>query len=109
MRSPLDPNPVRISYDRMMGAIKAADIFFRAQGVGKDDAVAMLLPTSPAAIAAISGAAACGISEPLNLLFTREAIAAQLNAVKPKLLPAPPPGTPGGLYEKIEGLQNDVP
>src|SRR6266436_4694862 len=109
MRSPLDPNPVVISYDRLMGAIKAAETFFRAQGVGKDDAVAMLLPTSPAAIAAIWGAAACGIAEPLNLLFTREAIMAQLNAIKAKLLVAPPPGMPGGLYEKIAGLQKDVP
>ena len=69
----------------------------------------MLLPICPAAIAAIWGAAACGIAEPLNLLFTREAIIAQLNAVKAKLLLAPPPGMPGGLYEKIEGLQRDVP
>jgi len=109
LRSPLDPNPVTISYDRLLGAIKAAETFFRAQGVGKQDTVAMLLPTCPAAIAAIWGAAACGIAEPLNLLFTREAITAQLNAVKAKLLLAPPPGMPGGLYEKVEGLQKDVP
>ena len=69
----------------------------------------MLLPICPGAIAAIWGAAACGIAEPLNLLFTREAIIAQLNAVKAKLLLAPPPGMPAGLYEKIEGLQRDVP
>src|SRR5258708_10837041 len=109
LRSPLDPQPLAISYDRLMGAIKAAENFFRAQGIGKEDAVAILLPSCPAAIAAIWGAAACGIAEPLNLLFTREAIAAQLNAVKAKLLLAPPPGMPGGLYEKIEGLQKDVP
>jgi fatty-acyl-CoA synthase len=109
LRSPLDPNPLAISYDRLMGAIKAAEKFFRAEGISKDDTVAMLLPTCPAAIAAIWAAAACGIAEPLNLLFTREAIAAQLNAVQAKLLLAPPPGMPGGLYEKIEGLQNDVP
>jgi fatty-acyl-CoA synthase len=92
-----------------MGAIKAAENFFRAEGVGKTDTVAILLPICPPAIAAIFGAAACGIAEPLNLLFTREAIAAQLNAVQAKLLLAPPPGMPGGLYEKIEGLQRDVP
>jgi fatty-acyl-CoA synthase len=69
----------------------------------------VLLPVCPAAIVAIWGAAACGIAEPLNLLFTREAIIAQLNAVKAKLLLAPPPGMPGGLYEKIEGLLRDVP
>ena len=109
LRSPLDPNPVGISNDHLMGAIKAAENFFRAQGIGPDDPVAILLPSCPAAIAAIWGVAACGIAEPLNLLFSREAIIAQLNAVKAKLLLAPPPGMPGGLYEKIEGLQHDVP
>jgi fatty-acyl-CoA synthase len=109
LRSPLDPQPLAISHDHLMGAIKAAENFFRAQGIGKEDAVAILLPSSPSAIAAIWGATACGIAEPLNLLFTREAIATQLNAVKAKLLLAPPPGMPGGLYEKIEGLQREVP
>jgi fatty-acyl-CoA synthase len=109
LRFPLDPNPVVISNDHLMGAIKAAETFFRAQGIGRDDAVAILLPIGPATIAAIWGAAACGIAEPLNLLFTREAIIAQLNAIKARLLLAPPPGTPGGLYEKIAGLEKDVP
>lgn len=109
LRSPLDPDPVVLSNDRLMGCIKAAENFFRAQGIGKNDAVAILLPICPAAIAAIWGAAACGIAEPLNLLFSREAIVAQLNAVKAKLLLAPPPGMPGGLYEKIDGLQKQVP
>jgi fatty-acyl-CoA synthase len=109
LRAPLDPNPVVVSNDHLMGCIKAAENYFRAQGIGKDDAVAILLPICPAAIAAIWGAAACGVAEPLNLLFTREAIIAQLNAVKAKLLLAPPPGMPGGLYEKIDGLQRDVP
>src|SRR5437879_3382659 len=109
LRSPLDPSPVVVSNNHLMGCIKAAETFFRAQGVGKEDAVAILLPSCPATVAAIWGAAACGIAEPLNLLFTREAIIAQLNAVKAKLLLAPPPGMPGGLYEKIEGLQKDVP
>ncbi|WP_027580597.1 AMP-binding protein [Bradyrhizobium sp. Ai1a-2] len=109
LRSPLDPNPVTLSNDQLMGSIKAAENFFRREGIGKDDAIAILLPSCPAAIAAIWGAAACGIAEPLNLLFTREAIIAQLNAVQAKLLLAPPPGMPGGLYEKIEGLQRDVP
>jgi fatty-acyl-CoA synthase len=109
LRSPLDPNPVKVSNAQLMGCTKAAENFFRAQGIGKSDPVAILLPICPAAIAAIWGAAACGIAEPLNLLFTREAIIAQLNAVKAKLLLAPPPAMPDGLYEKIEGLQKEVP
>ncbi|WGS17023.1 MULTISPECIES: AMP-binding protein [unclassified Bradyrhizobium] len=109
LRSPLDPNPVVISNDHLMGCVKAAENYFRAQGVGKNDAVAILLPACPATVVAIFGAAACGIAEPLNLLFTREAIIAQLNAIEAKLLLAPPPGMPGGLYEKIEGLPREVP
>jgi fatty-acyl-CoA synthase len=109
LRSPLDPNPVVISNDQLMGCIKSAETFFRGQGIGKDDAVAVLLPACPATMVAIFGAAACGTAEPLNLLLTREAIVAQLNAIKAKLLLAPPAGMPGGLYEKIEGLQREVP
>jgi fatty-acyl-CoA synthase len=109
LRSPLDPSPVVMSGDHLMGAIKAAENFFRAAGIGRDDAVAILLPIGTATMVAIWGAAACGIAEPLNLLFTREAIIAQLNAVKAKLLLAPPPGLPGGLFEKIDGVQKHVP
>ena len=109
LRSPLDPSPAIWTNEDLLGRIKAAEKWFRAEGVTKNDPVAILLPIGPAAIAAIWGAAACGIAEPLNLLFTREAIVAQLNAIEAKLLLAPPPGMPGGLYEKIEGLQKEVP
>ena len=47
--------------------------------------------------------------QPLNLLFTREAIAAQLHAVKARILFTPPPGASGGLYEKADGLKEAVP
>ncbi|VIO75315.1 putative sulfoacetate--CoA ligase [Bradyrhizobium ivorense] len=109
LRAPLDPNPVVLSNDHLMGCVKAAETYFRGRGIGKDDPVAILLPACPATVVAIFGAAACGIAEPLNLLFTREAIVAQLNAINAKLLLAPPPGMPGGLYEKVEGLQREVP
>ncbi len=109
LRAPLDPSPVVITGAQLMGCIKAAENYFRAQGIGENDPVAILLPVGPAAIVAIWGAAACGIAEPLNLLFTREAIVTQLNAINAKLLLAPPPGTPGGLYEKIAGIEKDVP
>ena len=80
LRSPLDPNPVVVSNDRLMGCIKAAEIFFRifscrsalpfthlmgcikaaetffrGQGIGRDDTIAVLLPICPGAIAAIWG------------------------------------------------------
>jgi fatty-acyl-CoA synthase len=42
------------------------------------------------------------------LLFSRDAIVAQLKAVRAKLLFVPPPG-PSGLFEKAEGLRSLVP
>ena len=42
LRAPLDPNPVVVSNDHLMGCVKAAENYFRARGIGKDDAVAMV-------------------------------------------------------------------
>ena len=109
LRAPLDPAPVSYTYGEFIGAVKAAESWFLRRGIGKDDVVAILVPSSPSAIVAILGASACGIAEPLNLLFAREAIASQLRAVEAKILIAPPPGTPGSLYEKIAGLEREVP
>jgi fatty-acyl-CoA synthase len=109
LRSVLDPDPVIYTHDEVMGLVKAAERWFRKQGVGQGDVVAILVPSSPAAVAAILGASVCGAAEPLNLLFTRDAIRSQLKAVQAKIVLAPPPGMPGGLFEKIEGLDREVP
>jgi fatty-acyl-CoA synthase len=109
LTSPLDESPVIISGEHLMGYVKAAENFFRAEGIGKGDTVAILPPFCPASIVAILAAATCSMVQPLNLLYTREAIAAQLNAVKAKLLLVPPPSTVSGLYERVEGLQREVP
>jgi fatty-acyl-CoA synthase len=109
LNSPLDENPVVITREHLMGYIKAAENFFRAEGIGKGDTVAILPPLCPASIVAIFAAATCGMVEPLNLLYTRQAIVAQLNAVKAKLLLVPTPGTVGGLFERVEGLEHEVP
>ena len=109
LRSPLDPNPVVISNDHLMGAIKAAETFFRAQGIGKDDAVAILLPTCAGGDRRDLGRRGLRHRRAAQSAVHARGDRAQLNAVKAKLLLAPPPGMPGGLYEKIEGLQKDVP
>lgn len=109
LRAATDLNPVVYSFNEMMGCIKAAEKWFRGRGIGPGDTVAILAPSGPATIIAIWGAAACGIAEPLNLLFTREAIVAQLRAVKAKILVTQQPGMPGGLYEKVVGIEKEVP
>jgi fatty-acyl-CoA synthase len=108
LRTALDQDPPAIRYDIFMGLLQAAARWYRSQGIGPRDAVAILAPSCPATVVALWAATAVGAANPLNLLFTREAIAAQLAAVGAKLLLVPPPGTPGGLYKKVAGLEREV-
>lgn len=109
LRVPDDPDPPTIGYGRFMGLLAAAIRWYRAQGLTQDDTVSVLAPGVPATQVALWAAVEACRAQPLNLLFTREAIAAQLNAVGARLLLVPPPGLPGGLYEKVAGLEREVP
>ena len=109
LRQVLDEHPVELSFDDLLGCVKAASDLFRAKGAGSEDVVAVLSPLSPTTMVAILGAAADAVAMPLNLLFTRDAIVSQLNATRAKILVVPPPGTPGGLFEKVEGIRAEVP
>ncbi len=109
LRTALDPAPVVTSSGELMGLFNAAARWLRANGVGPDDVVAIFAPNCTATAVAYWAAMSAAAVQPLNLLFTREAIAAQLNAVKARIAFAPPPGAPGGLYERVAGLQAEVP
>jgi fatty-acyl-CoA synthase len=109
LRTALDENSATIGYGELMGLLQAASAWYRAHGIGPQDAVAILAPSCPAIMVAMWAATAIGAANPLNLLFSREAIAAQLAAMGAKILLVPPPGTPGGLFEKVAGLEREVP
>ncbi len=104
LRTALDPSPVVTRAGEFLGLLEAARIWLRQNGVGPDDVVAILAPNVTATAVAYWAATSFAVAQPLNLLFSREAIAAQLRAVKAKMVFAPPPGAPGGLYEKVEAL-----
>jgi len=109
LRTPDDPQPVSIDYDRLVGLLHAAANWFRDAGVGPEDAVSIFVPACPAMFVSMWAATAAARAHPLNLLFTRATIAVQLKAAGSKLLLAPPPGLPGGLYETVAGLDEEVP
>ena len=109
LRTAADENPPVLRYRDLTACLASAARWLRSAGVGPEDAVALLTPACPAMVVAMWAATLVGVANPLNLLFTREAIAAQLAAARAKILFAPPPGTPGGLYEKIAGLEREVP
>lgn len=108
LRTARDPAPVVTKAADMLGLMHAARRWLRRNGVGPNDVVSLFAPNCTATSIAYWGAMSAAAVQPLNLLFTREAVAAQVNAVKAKILFAPPPGMPGGLYEKVEGLEKET-
>jgi len=109
LRTPLDPAPVVTSARAFEGLLNAATLWLRRQGVKPGDVVSLLAPNTTATSILYWASMTAATVQPLNLLFSREAVAAQVRAVKAKLLFTPPPGAPGGLHEKVEGLQNEIP
>src|SRR5271170_1444583 len=105
LRTALDPAPAVTSADAFRGLLGSASRWLRRNGVGSHDVVSLLAPNCTATSVAYWAAMSSAAVQPLNLLFTREAIAAQVGAVGAKILFVPPPGAPGGLFEKVEGLR----
>lgn len=109
LRTALDPAPVITKAGDMLGLLYAARRWLRRNGIGPGDIVSLFAPNCTATTIAYWASMSAAAVQPLNLLFTREAIAAQVNAVKARMLLTPPPGTAGGLYEKVDGLQKLAP
>jgi fatty-acyl-CoA synthase len=109
LRTALDPAPVVAQADEFVGLMRTVARWLRRNGVGRDDAVALFAPNCTATTITFFGAMSAAKAQPLNLLFSRQAILAQINASQAKILFAPPPGAPGGLFEKVVGLEAEAP
>ena len=101
--------PTRFTYKEMMEQVNRSANLFRSLGVGKDDAVALLLPNLPETWFVFLGAGATGIASPINPLLEPEGIAEIMNAAGAKLLVtlAPFPGT--DVWQKAEQVIDLVP
>ena len=109
LRTVRDHAPVTFSAGELLGLFAAATRWYRRAGVGAGDVVTVFAPTCPSTFVLYFAAMGAAVAHPLNLLFSREAVVAQVKAVNTKILLVPPPGVPGGLYEKTEGLEHEVP
>jgi fatty-acyl-CoA synthase len=98
LRTALDPAPVITKAGDMLGLL--ARRWLRRNGIGPGDIVSLFAPNCTATSIAYWASMSAAAVQPLNLLFTREAIAAQVNAVKAKMLLTPPPGTAGASMRR---------
>ena len=105
LRTARDPAPVVTSAGEFLGLMNATRQWLRREGVGSNDVVGVLAPNCTATAAVYWTAMSSATVLPINLLFSREAIVALVNAVGAKILFTPPPNAPGGLFEKVEGLK----
>ncbi len=76
LRTALDPAPVVTTAGEFLGLLNAATHWLRRNGVGPADVVSLLAPNCTATNFAYWAAMSSAAVQPLNLLFTREAIAA---------------------------------
>jgi fatty-acyl-CoA synthase len=109
LRTARDPAPVVTTAGEFLGLMNAIRQWLRREGVGPDDVVAVLAPNCTATAAVYWTAMSSATVLPVNLLFSRDAIVALVNAARARILFTPPPGAPGGLFEKVEGLEKSAP
>ena len=86
------------------GVARAANVF-RGLGIGRSDVVAYLLPSLVETQYVLWGAETAGIAFPINPLLNAAEIAALARAAGVKVLVAPGPGAPGGLWDKALQVQ----
>src|SRR5262249_28687606 len=76
LRTALDPAPVITKAGDMIGLLRAARRWLRRNGIEPGDIISLFAPNCTATSIAYWAAMSTAAVQPLNLLFTREAIAA---------------------------------
>ncbi|HZV93070.1 MAG TPA: AMP-binding protein, partial [Caldimonas sp.] len=104
-----DETPLTISHRDFLGRVTQAANLFTSLGVGPGDVVSLLLPLVPQSFAALFGAQAAGIANPVNPLLSADQIAHILQAAGAKVLVAlgPMPGT--DIWDKVQRIREQLP
>lgn len=105
----VEDDPVRITYQAMMGRITQAANMFHGLGVGPKDAVSFLLPLLPQTQFTLWGAEAAGIANPINFLLSSQQIADLLNAAETKVVVALGPNPNLDIWQRVESILDRVP
>lgn len=98
---PLDTCPKTLSFGEMIESIRRAASSLRSCGVGPDDAVAILSPTTPDTLIAFVAASTVGVAFPVNPLLPPRALAQQLCLAKARACVAYGPDAELPIWELL--------
>ena len=103
-----DETPVVLGHARFFARVTQAANAFHTLGVGPDDVVSVLLPLLPQALAALWGAEAAGIANPVNPLLEPYQLVEIMKAADTRVLVVlgPTPGT--DVWEKVQAIRADL-
>ncbi|MBX9823585.1 MAG: acyl-CoA synthetase [Xanthobacteraceae bacterium] len=108
-----DGNPetpaLSVTYGELKRRVTAAANLFHALGVGPDDAVLYLLPTTPHLYTVMLGSLAAGVSCCINWMLEPSHWAGLIKGSRAKVVVALGP-TPGyEIWEKLQSIRADIP
>lgn len=98
-----------ISYARLFRLVNQAANLFRSLGVGRRDAVALLMPPAPESHVALWGAESAGRACPINFMLSVDHIAELVAACGAKVLVAHGPDAALEIWPKAEAVQARLP
>jgi len=102
-------NKLEWTYSELLRQVTQTANFLRSNGVGRDDAVGLLLPNIPDAQAFLWGAATAGIACPINYMLEASQIASILKSSKCRVLVVLGTDSRFDIWEKVPTLLELVP
>jgi fatty-acyl-CoA synthase len=104
-----DETPFTWTHGQMIARVTQAANAFHALGVGRGDVVSLLLPLLPQAFAALFGAQAVGVANPVNPMLSAGQIADILRAAGTRVLVTFGPSEGSDLWDKVTAVRYAVP
>ena len=104
-----DETPFTWTHGQLIARVTQAANAFHALGIGRGDVVSLLLPLLPQAFAALFGAQAVGVANPVNPMLSAGQIADILRAAGTRVLVTFGPSEGSDLWDKVTAVRYAVP
>jgi fatty-acyl-CoA synthase len=104
-----DSTPVAVSYRALQAQANQVANLFHRFGIGADDAVLFLLPTTPELYVVMLASVAAGIACSINWMLKGDQLAELIRSTKAKVIVALGP-TPGfEIFENLAAIRDQIP